>query len=97
MEDLEFEIKKLGNLKYSRLKSMSMLRKEINSFGYSYSMAEVKKLLDSILNNTFEERFNLKFKLCFDSIFDGMVYIEYDNNPYKCEINFPYGWIPPIG
>ena len=97
MEELEFEIKTLGKLKYSRLESLSKLRKELNSFDYEYGMTEVKGLLDSILNNTLKERFNLKFKLCFDSIIDGMEYIEYDNNPYKYEKNFPDNWIPPVG
>ena len=86
MENLEFEIKTLGNLKYSRLESLSKLRKELNSFDYIYSMFEVKELLDSILNNTLEGRFNLKFKYCFDVIFDGMEYIEFDD--YPTEQNF---------
>ena len=95
MENLEFEIKTLGKLKYSRLESLSILRKEINSFGYVYTMTEVKELLDSILNNALKERFNLNFKHCFDMIFDGMEYIKYDN--YPTEQNFPDNWIPPVG
>jgi hypothetical protein len=95
MENLEFQIKKLGTLNYSRLKSLSILRKEINSFGYNYTISEVKELLDSILNNTFEERFNLKFKLCFNKIFNGNEYNEYDN--YPTEQNFPDNWITPVG
>ena len=95
MENLEFEIKTLGELKYSRLESLSILRKEINLFGYEYTMTEVKELLDSILNNTLKERFNLKFKASFDKIIDGMEYIEYDT--YPTEQNFPDNWIPPVG
>jgi len=95
MENLEFEIKTLGELKYSRLESLSILRKEINLFGYEYTMTEVKELLDSILNNTFEERFNLKFKVSFDKIFNDNEYTEYDN--YPTEQNFPDNWIPPVG
>jgi hypothetical protein len=95
MENLEFEIKTFGKLKYSRLKSLSVLRKEINSFGYEYTITEVKELLDSILNNTLKERFNLKLKHCLDKIIDNMEYIEYDNNP--TEQNFPDNWIPPVG
>lgn len=48
MEELEFEIKIIGKLKYSRLKSLSILKKEINHY-YNYTMIEVKELLDSIL------------------------------------------------
>lgn len=95
MENLEFEIKTLGKLKYSRLESLSILRKEINSFGYEYTITEVKELLDSILNNTLKERFNLKFKVSFDKIIDCMEYIEYDT--YPTEQNFSDNWIPPVG
>ena len=95
MENLEFQIKTLGNLKYSRLESLSKLRKEINLFNYIYSMNEARELLDSILNNPFKQRFNLIFKHCFDMIFHGMEYVEYDT--YPTEQNFPDNWIPPVG
>ena len=95
MENLEFQIKKIGTLIYSRLESLSILRKEINSYNYNYTISEIKELLDSILNNTFEERFNFKFKICFDKIFKGNEYIEFDN--YPIEQNFPDDWIAPIG
>jgi hypothetical protein len=97
MENFEFQIKKIGTLNYSRLESLSILRREINSYGYNYTISEVKLLLDSILNNTFEERFNLKFKMCFDKIFNGNKYTEYDNNPYKFEKNFSDDFIAPVG
>jgi len=42
-------------------------------------MLEIKELLDSILKNTLKKRFNLKFKLCFDEIFDDNEYVEYNN------------------
>ena len=58
-------------------------------------MTEVKKLLDSILNNEFEERFDLVFKNCLDEIFDVVEYIKNDN--YIIEQNFPDNWIPPVG
>jgi len=97
MENFEFQIKKLGTLNYSRLESLSILRKEINSYGYNYTMSDVKVLLDSILNNTFEEHFNLKFKMSFNKIFNGNEYTEYDNNPYKFEKNFPDDFIGLVG
>ena len=95
MENLEFQIKKLGTLNYSRLESLSILREEINSYDYNYTMLEVRELLDSILNNTFEERFNLIFKVCFDKIFNNNEYVKFDN--YPTEQNFPDNWIPPVG
>ena len=48
MENLEFKIKTVGNLKYSRLESLSILRKELNLFDYHYTMTDVKELLDYI-------------------------------------------------
>jgi len=95
MEKLEFQIKKIGEHKYSRLKSLSILRKEINSYDYNYTVSEIKELLDSILNNTFEERFNLTFKVCFDKIFNNNEYIEFNN--YPTEQNFPDNWIASVG
>jgi hypothetical protein len=91
----EYQIKTFGKLKYPRLKSLSMLRKEINSYAYCFTMAECKELLDSVLNKTFTERFNVFFKKCFDVIFDDIKYVEYDDSPP--EKNFPENWIPPIG
>ena len=95
VENLEFKIKTVGTLKYSRLESLSILRKEINSFGYEYTMVQAKNFLDSILNNAFNDRFNLEFKFSIDKIISDMEYIKYDNSPI--EQNFPDNWISPIG
>ncbi len=65
---IEYKILKLGKLKFNRLKSMSILRKEINSFGYDFSYNEVKELFESLINGNFTEQFDLKFKMCFDII-----------------------------
>jgi len=97
METIEFEIKKTGTLKYSRLKSLSILRKEIKLYDYNYSIREIKELLDSILNKTFDGRFNSVFKRCFDTIFDNMIYIEYAEDEYVNEKNFPDNFVPPMG
>jgi len=72
--DAEFKILKIGSLKYDNIKSMSILREELNSFGYDYSIFEVKELFYSLLNNKLQEEFNLKFKYCFDCIFDNNEY-----------------------
>ena len=97
MKEIEFEIKKIGRLKYTRLESLYILRKEINSYGYNYTVVDAKELLDCVLNNLLKERFNLKFKLCFDKIIDGTEYIKHEDNTYTNEKNFPDDWIPPIG
>ena len=68
MEASEFSIKTLGTLRYSRIKSLSILRKQINSYGHDYSMAQTKWLLDSILNNVLEEYFTTTTKLALDEI-----------------------------
>lgn len=93
MKKEEFKIKKIGNLKYSRLKSLSILRRELNSFGYKYTMTEVKELLDSILNNRLNKSFGLKMKSSIEEIFYDMEYLE--NNNYPTEKNFPDNWIAP--
>jgi len=90
---MEFQITKVGTLKYSRIKSISILRKEINSYGYSYTIMEVKDLLDSILNRKLEEYLDLKFKISLDRIIDGMEYISYNDQPQGRD--FPEFWIPP--
>lgn len=91
----EYQINFVGNLKYERLKTLSLLRKELNSLGYNFNITETKRLLDSIISNTFKERFNYKFKVCFDKIFDNIEYTEF--NYYPIEQNFPDNFIPPIG
>jgi hypothetical protein len=94
----EFEIKKLGDLKYPRLKSISILRKNLNLYDYRYTLTESKELLDSILNNKTDNiKFTLTFKICFDKIFNNMEYIKYTNDDYPIERNFPDNWIPPFG
>jgi len=93
MEELEYKLIKVGQLKYDRIKSLSILRKEINSHGYCDSMNDVKILLDTVLNNELKENFNLSTKCCLDCIFDGNEYIEYNGNPV--EFNFPDPWLLP--
>lgn len=92
MEKLKFKINKVGTLKYPRLESLSILRKELNSFDYKYNMNDVKRLLDSILNNIFEEYFDLKIRICLDSIFHDTEYTVYNQEE---ELNFPNNWISP--
>lgn len=91
---LEYQVKKLGTLKFSRLRAISVLRKHLNSYDYSYTMSEVRELLDSVLNNSFEEKFNLKYKVSFDKVFNDNEYIEFDDRPI--ERSFPEDWIPPF-
>lgn len=38
--DAEFKILKIGSLKYDNIKSMSILREELKSFGYDYSISK---------------------------------------------------------
>lgn len=98
MDDfVEYKIVKVGELKYDRLRSMSILRTELKSFDYEYSLSDIKDLLDSILGGNFDKSFNLKFKRCFDYIFDGNEYEHISNYEDEKERNFPYIWIPPRG
>lgn len=92
---MDYIIRKIGTLKYSRLKSMSILRKEINSYGYMFNMKDIKELFDLVCNNKLNKSFDLKYKICFDMIFDGNEYIKINDEPI--EKNFPDNWIMPIG
>lgn len=92
---MEFKIKKLGTLKYGRMKSIIILHNILNSYEYEYNRAEVKALLDSIIIGTFVEFFDLTFKTCLDMVFAGMEYFKIAQGIE--EHNFPDDWIPPIG
>lgn len=91
---IEYKIKKIGKLKYSRISSMSKLRKSLNGYGFTYNMTEIKEILDKLLDG-FEEQFCLKYKISFDLIFDNNEYVEYNDETE--ERNFPINFIPPIG
>ena len=93
MDELEYKLVKSGQLKYDRIRSLSILRKEIKFFGYCDSMNDVKILLDNVLNNNLKEKFSYSVKLCLDCVFEGNQYIEYNN--YPIEGNFIDNWIPP--
>lgn len=74
-----YTIKKVGTLKYPRLEAISIYKKHIQKLTNSYQYIDAKELLDSIVNNTFDEQFSYKHKCCFDLIFEGMEYIEHDS------------------
>lgn len=95
MENLEYQIIKIGTLKYSRLKSLCILRSEINSYGYDYSILEIRELFNPIMDNRLDMNFSLIFKTSLDKIFDDNEYLEFNN--YPTEQNFVNNWIPPIG
>jgi len=95
MNCTEYYLKKLGTLKYSRLKSIYILRKELNCFDYKYSNSETKELLDTILNGNLTENFNMKFKYCFDKVFNDNEYVELNENEENQ--NFPENYIPASG
>jgi len=85
---MEFKLVKTGTLKYDRIKSMSILRKELNRFGIIYSINDIKSMLDAIVNNAFgDDIFDGKHKYCFDLIFYGNEYeelTECDSYPNDC-------------
>lgn len=92
---MDYIIIKTGTLKYSRVKSMSILRNNINAYGHMFNMKDTKELFELVYNNKFNELFDWRYKICFDMIFDGNEYLEFSNEPI--ERNFPDNWIAPIG
>lgn len=92
-----YKIIKIGDLKYSRLKSMSILKKELNCF-YNFNNSEIKELLEFVLSSNFVEAFDLKYKHAFDLIFDNTEYQTInDDEYYENDCHFPEGYIMPIG
>jgi len=97
MDYIDYEIKSTGTLKYDKVKSMSIFKKEINQYDYKYNYIEIKTIIDLILEGKFPEKFNWQVKKALDKIFNNIQYLEYDNNPYVEGHNFPDNWILPIG
>lgn len=95
MNCLEYQIKTVGKLKYSRLGSIIILKKEINLYGYKFSLEEIRSILDCVLNNLYDDYFDLKWKKAFDAIFEGNEYIEYEMC-FNQEQNFPTNYIIPF-
>ena len=91
-----YKIIKIGDLKYSRLKSMSILKKELNCF-YNYNNSEIKEIFDTLLSSNFVEEFGWKYKRAFDLIFDNTEYQTInDDEYYENDCHFPVGYIIPI-
>lgn len=92
----DFKIIKIGVLKYDRLKSMSVFKSELRSFGYDYGFFELKELFDKLLSNTFDEIIDGKFSHCVDKVFLNTEYEEIDieDDDWTEERNFPEDYIP---
>jgi hypothetical protein len=79
---MEYKIKKVGNLKYDRLKSMSILKNEMRLREENLSMSDIKSLMDNILNNDFDEVITMNTKYSIDEIFDGNEYEEINDDEF---------------
>jgi hypothetical protein len=91
----KIEIKKVGRLKYDRLKSISVLRKELSCFGNNFTHQETKEILDSIISGNFDEEITEYTKYALDKIFDNMEYDIEETPDSYCGFKWPY--IMPIG
>jgi hypothetical protein len=90
-----FKILKIGQLKYDRLKCLSILRKEFQLFDIKYNIIEIKTIFDNILIGKFHEKFDRTFKYCLDCVFNKNEYITYNFN--EIETNFSENIIMPTG
>lgn len=88
-------IKKVGELKYDRLKSISVLKRELNCFGNNFTYQETKEILDSILSGNFDEEITEYVKFTLDKIFDNMEYDIEETPGSYCGFKWP--WIMPVG
>jgi hypothetical protein len=91
----KFRLFRTGTLKYNRIKSMSILKKELNSFGYDYSIKDTKELFITLTEGNLYEGFNGKFKHCFDLIFNDNEYDTIKVDDFE-EHNFPVNFISPF-
>lgn len=87
---------KLGELKYSKLKAVSILHKEINALGLSYTLSDALNFLNAIMLNTPPDSMNYRIKYAVDKIFMDNEYEEHNIND-AVEQNFPENWIAPTG
>lgn len=93
----EYRLIKIGKLSNNRLKSMSLFKSNLQSFGLQYSFFELKELFDMILSGNFDEVFDDKFKYCLDKVFIDNHYEETIIDEYLSgERNFPDNYIPPF-
>jgi len=95
-ETKEYTILRINALKYNRIKSISLFKKELNSFDFNYSIIETKEFMDLLLRNTFKESISKKMKHCIDIIFNDTKYEKIYAKEDK-EQNFSDNWIAPIG
>jgi hypothetical protein len=93
--DTKIKIKKVGTLKYNRLKSISILRKELSSFIGEVAYDESRQIIDSLLSGNFDEEITLVTQYSLDKVFDNMVYDR--SNLKVTESNFVWPWVAPIG
>ena len=77
----QYKVLKVGTLKYDRLTSILLLKQTFRNYSYNYSYKDVKEIFDSILNNEFEEEFDLTVKLVLDTVFDNMEYTTINDYP----------------
>ena len=80
--------------------SLKTLKNILNEFDYGYTIPMVKELLDSLLNNNFNNELycSAKFKYCLNSVFNNNEYEQLDNKTdYTDSDCFPENWVAPIG
>lgn len=96
---VEYLLIEVGKLKYGRIKSISILKNELNSLGLCYSPNDTKELLDMILNNSFDEVILPNIIHCLNKIFIGNKYLknEIETTEIWVEQNFPDNFVSPIG
>lgn len=92
----EYKLVEVGLLKYDRIKSISLFKKELNSFDFQHSIVETKLFLDLILENNYKEPFSGKLKSCIDIILYNCKYEKIPNIENE-ERNFPDNWVAPMG
>ena len=74
----EFEVKSPGKLMYIELEAGILLGRYFRHNGYKKYGLRGSEIVQAILANNFNWRFDYTFKRCLDRIFAGMEYTQYE-------------------
>lgn len=73
------KIKKVGNLKYNKIKSISILKRELSNFFGDIKYSDARDVIDYLLSGYNDEEITLNTKKALDQVFENMEYEEIEN------------------
>lgn len=73
------KIKKVGNLKYNKIKSISILKMELCNFFGDIKYSDTRDIIDYFLSGHYDKEITLNAKKTLDQVFENMEYEEIEN------------------